>query len=156
MEATPGLVEMLDADHELQSRLLEEMSVRFRLRVLLLPVLTSQLIAHLAAERSALHPVANEVGCDHDLLTESAAEHRRMDGLLDQLGKVEPSGFEFDQHLHELAELHASHLKHTSTLANDVSELVSATRLPAISAQFLATRSLWLAPKPGYQHVWEV
>ena len=156
MDATPGLVEMLDADHELQSRLLDEMRVRFRLRVLLLPVLTSQLIAHLAAERAALHPVANEVGCDHDLLTESAAEHRRIDGLLDQLGKVEPSSFEFDQHLHELSELHVSHLDHTSTLAGDVTELVSTSRLPSISAQFLSTRSLWLAPKPGYQHVWEV
>ncbi len=156
MDATPGLVEMLDADHELQSRLLDEMSVRFRLRVLLLPVLTSQLIAHLAAERAALHPVANEVGSDVDLLTESAAEHRRMDGVLDQLGKVEPSGFEFDQHLHELSELHASHLAHTATLSTDVSELVSASRLPGIAAQFLSTRALWLAPKPGYQHVWEV
>lgn len=150
------LAALLDSDHEVQHELMERMSVDYRSRVLLLPVLASLLIAHLAAERAAVHPVADEVGSDPDLLAASAEEHRKMDGMLHALFKAEPTGLEFDQELHELAGLHASHVQVTAQLATDVVELVSTSRLPGIGAHFLSTRALWLAPKPGYQHVWEI
>jgi hemerythrin superfamily protein len=144
------VIELIMDDHREVERLFDALKERPEQRVLVLPQVSSLLIAHSRAEESEVYPVARDEAGEPDEVAHSQEEHAQAEALLERLQRLDPEGAEFEESLSELVDAVGHHVREeeTSVLPRIRSGL-SADRLSQFGRAFAASRQQHLGDLPG-------
>lgn len=150
MTARQDVVDLIEKDHREVERLFEAMKTNPDQRPLLLPVVTSLLVAHSRAEESEVYPAARDEAGETEEVAHSQEEHEEAEALLERLKDTDPSAPDYDQLLQELIDSVTHHVQEEeSTVLPGMRERLSDERRQELGDAFLAARSEHLGDEPG-------
>ncbi|MGD7707567.1 hemerythrin domain-containing protein [Propionibacteriaceae bacterium Y2011] len=146
----PDVVDLITADHREVERLFDELKAKPDQRALLLPEVSSLLIAHSRAEEADVYPVAREEAGESDQVAHSQEEHEQAEALLAALGKLDPSAAEFDTKLEELISAVTHHVEEEEAeVLPGIRERLNEHRRAELAKAFVRTRTEHLGDRPG-------
>ncbi|MDQ3480671.1 MAG: hemerythrin domain-containing protein, partial [Actinomycetota bacterium] len=96
------VVDLIMADHREVERLFDKMRADPESRPMLLPTVTTLLIAHSRAEESEVYPAARDEAGETDEVAHSQEEHAAAEELLVKLKQMDVNSADFDSTLDEL------------------------------------------------------
>lgn len=144
------VVDLIEQDHREVERLFEAMQSDPSQRPLLLPVLTSLLVAHSRAEESEVYPAARDEAGESEEVAHSQEEHREAEELLERLATIDPETKEFEDALHEVIDAVTHHVEdEESTVLPGMRERLSDERRHELAEAFAAARAEHLGDSPG-------
>lgn len=144
------VVDLIMDDHRRMEQLFEEMRTDPDKRAMLLPMVSSMLIAHSRAEESEVYPVAREEGGQEDDVEHGQEEHLHAEQLLEALQAIDPYDAAFVPALEEFVEAVLHHVdEEEESLLPGMREELSAERLGELAEAFLRSRSEHLGTPAG-------
>jgi hemerythrin superfamily protein len=150
MTAGNDVVDLIEQDHREVERLFEELKANPDKRALLVPVLTSLLVAHSRAEEAEVYPVARDEAGEVEEVAHSQEEHEEAEQLLEQLAAADPSSPGFDDTLQELIDSVTHHVEEEErTVLPGMRRNLSEDRLRELGDAFAEARAEHLGDQPG-------
>lgn len=150
MAENRDVVDLIEEDHREVERLFGELTNTPEKRRLLLPVLTSLLVAHSRAEEAEVYPVARDEAGEVDEVAHSQEEHEEAERLLQELAETDPASGDFEQKLHDLVAAVTHHVnEEESTVLPGMRQRLSDDRRRELGEAFVRTREAYLGEKPG-------
>ncbi len=150
MTVDNDVVDLIEQDHREVERLFEELKANPDKRALLVPVLTSLLVAHSRAEESEVYPAARDEAGETEEVAHSQEEHEEAERLLERLAAADPSGPDFDGILQELIDSVTHHVEEEeSTVLPGMRQNLSQDRLRELGEAFAEVRAEHLGDQPG-------
>lgn len=150
MPTYDDVVDLIERDHREVERLFAEIADHPETRALLVPVLTSLLIAHSRAEESEVYPVARDEAGEVEEVAHSQEEHEEAERLLEQLAAIDPASAEFDAKLHEVVDSVSHHVdEEESTVLPGMRQRLSDERRRELGEAFARARADHLGDQPG-------
>ncbi|NED96556.1 hemerythrin domain-containing protein [Phytoactinopolyspora alkaliphila] len=150
MGESQDVVDLIEQDHREVERIFETMKEQPRQRRLLLPIVTSLLVAHSRAEEAEVYPVARDEAGETDEVAHSQEEHREAEELLARLAQTDPDAPDFESVLQEVVDSVTHHVEEEeSTVLPGMRERLSDERRRELGAAFLAARAEHLGEQPG-------
>ncbi|NEE01461.1 hemerythrin domain-containing protein [Phytoactinopolyspora halotolerans] len=144
------VVELITQDHREVERLFELMKEHPEQRPLLLPVMTSLLMAHSRAEEMHVYPAAQQEAGENDEIAHSQEEHQEAEQMLERLQHVDPMSSDFDRLLSELVNAVNEHVQEEeNTVLPGMRERLSDERRDELADAFVAARTEHLGARPG-------
>ncbi len=144
------VVQLIMDDHREVERLFEELRTKRTDRPLLLPQLTSLLIAHSRAEESEVYPAARDEAGETDEVAHSQEEHEEADAMLEELAGLAVDSAEFDRKLDELIKAVTHHVEEEeSSVLPGIRQRLSAERKDELARAFSEAREQHLGDRPG-------
>jgi len=144
------VVQLIMDDHREVERLFQALRTQKDDRPLLLPQLTSLLIAHSRAEESEVYPAARDEAGETDEVAHSQEEHAEADAMLEEIAALDPGTEAFEQKLEELIEAVTHHVEEEETkVLPGMRERLSAERRDELAQAFSEARTQHLGDRPG-------
>ena len=144
------VVDMIMDDHREVERLFDRLMQEPESRALVLPVVTSLLIAHSRAEESEVYPAARDEAGEAEDVEHSQAEHVEAEELLQKLAGMEPGDAGFESALQELIDAVKHHVEEEeSSVLPGLRQKLSAERLAELGEAFAEQRAEHLGDEPG-------
>jgi hemerythrin superfamily protein len=150
MNEQQDVIDLIERDHREVERIFETMKEQPRQRRLLLPVVTSLLVAHSRAEEAEVYPVARDEAGETEEVAHSQEEHREAEELLARLSQTDPDASEFESLLQEVVDTVSHHVQEEeSSVLPGMRERLSDERRRELGVAFLAARAEHLGEQPG-------
>lgn len=150
MPASQDVVDLIEQDHREVERIFEAMKSDPEQRALLLPVVTSLLVAHSRAEEAEVYPVARDEAGEAEEVAHSQEEHQEAEQLLERLAGTDPQSPDFEEVLQEVVDSVTHHVEEEeSTVLPGMRERLSDERRRELGEAFLAARAEHLGEQPG-------
>lgn len=144
------VVDLIEQDHREVERIFETMKEQPRQRRLLLPIVTSLLVAHSRAEEAEVYPVARDEAGEADEVAHSQEEHREAEELLARLTETDPEAPDFERLLQQVVDSVAHHVEEEeNAVLPGMRERLSDERRRELGAAFLAARAEHVGELPG-------
>lgn len=144
------VVDLIMADHREVERLFDKMREDPESRPMLLPTVSTLLIAHSRAEESEVYPAARDEAGETDEVAHSQEEHAAAEELMIKLQKMEFSSPDFDSTLEELAEAVLHHVEEEEeSVLPGVRTSLSPARLAELGVAFVEARAEHMGDQPG-------
>jgi hemerythrin superfamily protein len=148
---TTDVVDLIMSDHREVERLFEELRSAPEKRPLLVPVLTSVLLAHSRAEESLVYPAAKAEAGEDQEVAHSQHEHAEAEQLLARLADTDPESDRFEQVLGELVDAVTHHVQEEeSHVLPGMRERLDDERRAELGRAFAAARAEHLGDRPGH------
>jgi hypothetical protein len=144
------VVELIMNDHREVERLFERMKADPSQRPMLVPVVTTLLVAHSRAEEAEVYPVARDEAGIADDVAHSQEEHAEAEELLEKLKGLDHESEEFHSTLDDLIEAVTHHVEEEeSTVLPGMRDNLSDDRLQELADAFVAARAEHMGDRPG-------
>jgi hemerythrin superfamily protein len=144
------VVDLILADHREVERLFDELKNKPESRPLLLPTLSSLLIAHSRAEEAEVYPVARDEAGIADEVAHSQEEHVEAEEILLKLRQTDPDSDEFESTLNELVDAVTHHVEEEeSSVLPGIKSGLSDQRRAELADAFAEARADHLGEEPG-------
>ncbi len=144
------VVELITQDHREVERLFDELRTHPEKRALLVPVVSSLLIAHSRAEEAEVYPVARQEAGEQDEVAHSQEEHAEAEQLMERLAGLDPESDEFDTALEKLVEAVTHHVEEEeSNVLPGLRERLDEGRRAELGRAFASARAQHLGDRPG-------
>lgn len=144
------VVDLITQDHREVERLFDELRTHSEKRALLVPVLTSILIAHSRAEESEVYPVARQEADEADEVEHSQEEHAEAEQLLAHLATLDPGSGKFDDALREVIDAVTHHVEEEeSNVLPGMRQRLDERRREELGRAFAAARAKHMGDRPG-------
>jgi hemerythrin superfamily protein len=144
------VVDLIMDDHREVERLFDQMKSQPDQRPMLVPVVTTLLVAHSRAEESGVYPVARDEAGQADDVAHSQQEHAEAEQLLERLQSLDHSSAEFDSTLEELIEAVTHHVQEEeSSVLPGMRQNLTADRLAELGEAFVTVRATHMGDQPG-------
>jgi hemerythrin superfamily protein len=144
------VVDLIMADHREVERLFDELKNKPEARPLLLPTLSSLLIAHSRAEEAEVYPVARDEAGVADEVAHSQEEHVEAEEILLKLRKTDPDSDEFESTLDELVDAVTHHVEEEEeSVLPGIKSGLSDQRRAELADAFAEARAEHLGDEPG-------
>jgi hemerythrin superfamily protein len=146
----PDVVDLIMEDHREVERLFDRMKSDPGQRPMLVPVVTTLLIAHSRAEEAEVYPVARDEAGESDSVAHSQEEHAEAEELLERLAGLDHSSPEFDSTLQELMDAVLHHVEEEeSKVLPGMRTRLDDSRRAELGEAFLAARAASMGEQPG-------
>jgi hemerythrin superfamily protein len=144
------VVDLIMADHREVESLFERMKNDPSQRPMLVPVMSTLLIAHSRAEEAEVYPVArDEAGIAEDV-AHSQQEHAEAESLLEQLKTLDHDSEKFHDVLDELIDAVTHHVEEEeSSVLPGMRKNLSEERLAELGEAFVTARAEHMGERPG-------
>ncbi len=144
------VVDMIMQDHREVERLFQELKSAPDKRPLLVPTLTSLLVAHSRAEEAEVYPVARDEAGESEEVAHSQEEHAQAERLLAELLDCDYDSPQYDAKLREVVEAVTHHVEEEeSTVLPGMRERLSHTARMKLARQFARSRREHMGEVPG-------
>lgn len=144
------VVDLIMDDHREMERMFEEMRSDPDKRAMLLPMVSSVLIAHSRAEEAEVYPAAREESGQDEDVEHGQEEHLLAEQLLGELQAIDPYDAAFVPALEKFVEAVTHHVgEEEETLLPGMRTGLSAERRDELATAFLASRSAHLGTEAG-------
>ncbi|MEJ7706581.1 MAG: hemerythrin domain-containing protein [Nocardioidaceae bacterium] len=144
------VVDLIMADHREVERLFDKMREDPESRLLLLPTVSTLLIAHSRAEEAEVYPAARDEAGEHDEVAHSQEEHAEAEELLVKLKQMDFGSADFDSTLEELAEAVLHHVEEEEeSVLPGLRTSLSPERLQELGDAFVEARAEHMGDQPG-------
>jgi hemerythrin superfamily protein len=144
------VVDLIMQDHREVERLFALMQSEPAQRPMLVPVVTSLLVAHSRAEEAEVYPVAREEAGETEEVAHSQEEHAQAEEILERLKAADHSSAEFDRLLEELMEAVAHHVEEEeSKVLPGMRDRLDESRRAALAEAFITSRAEHMGDQPG-------
>lgn len=144
------VVDLIMSDHREVERLFERMKADPAERPMLVPVVTTLLIAHSRAEEAEVYTVARDEAGIADDVEHSQAEHAHAEQILERLRATDHNSPEFDEILGELMEAIEHHVEEEeSTVLPGMRSHLDQARLTELAEAFVTSRAEHMGDQPG-------
>ena len=144
------VVDLIMQDHREVERLFEQMKQEPDQRPMLVPVVTTLLVAHSRAEEAEVYPVARDEADEADEVAHSQEEHAKAEQLLQRLASTDHHASDFDTLLDELIKDVTHHVEEEeSAVLPGMRERLSDERRTELGEAFLAARAQHMGDQPG-------
>lgn len=144
------VVDLIMDDHRELERMFEELRSRPDRRAMLLPRVSSLLIAHSRAEEAEVYTVARDEAGEEDEVEHGQEEHLQAEQLLEQLQSMDPEGADFDSALGEFIHAVTHHIEEEEeSVLPGLRERLSPERRDEVAEAFVATRADHLGAEAG-------
>lgn len=144
------VVELIMQDHREVERLFEEMKASPDKRPMLVPVVTSLLIAHSRAEETEVYPVARDEAGAADDVAHSQEEHAEAEQILERLATTDHNDGEFDELLEKLMDAVSHHVEEEeSSVLPQMRERLTDARRTELGDAFVTARAKHMGDQPG-------
>ena len=145
-----NVVDLIMADHREVEKLFGRLKDEPDQRPMLVPVVTTLLIAHSRAEETEVYPVARDEAGQADNVAHSQEEHAEAEELLERLKVMDHHSEEFTSTLEELIAAVTHHVEEEeSSVLPGMRRNLSEERLQQHGAAFIATRAEHMGDQPG-------
>ncbi|MBA2446259.1 MAG: hemerythrin domain-containing protein [Nocardioidaceae bacterium] len=146
----PDVVDLIMADHREVERLFDKMREDPESRPMLLPTVTTLLIAHSRAEEAEVYPAARNEAGEADEVAHSQEEHAEAEELLVKLKQMDVSSADFDSTLDELIEAILHHVEEEEeSVLPGLRTSLSPERLKELGEAFVEARAEHMGEQPG-------
>jgi hemerythrin superfamily protein len=144
------VVDLIMQDHREVERLFEQMKSQPDQRPMLVPVVTSLLIAHSRAEEAEVYPVAREEAGETEEVEHSQEEHAEAEQILVRLKAADHNSAEFDDLLAELIDAVTHHVEEEeSKVLPGMRERLEESRRAELAEAFMTSRAEHMGDQPG-------
>lgn len=145
------VVELIMNDHREVERLFSLIKDDPSQRGMLVPVVTSLLVAHSRAEESEVYPVARDEAGETEEVAHSQEEHEEAERLLEQLAAITDSNSQrFEDVFAQVVESVTHHVKEEEeTVLPGMRQRLDEQRRRELGAAFMAVRAEHLGDEPG-------
>ncbi|MGH3508107.1 MAG: hemerythrin domain-containing protein [Nocardioidaceae bacterium] len=144
------VVELIMKDHREVERLFEEMKSSPETRPMLVPVVTTLLIAHSRAEESEVYPVARDEAGAAEVVAHSQEEHAEAEDILERLADTDHTSPDFDTLLEKLIDAVTHHVdEEESSVLPQVRDRLSEDRRAELAEAFVRARAEHMGDQPG-------
>ncbi len=144
------VVDLIMADHREVERLFDKMREDPESRPMLLPTVTTLLIAHSRAEESEVYPAARDEAGETDEVAHSQEEHAAAEELLVKLKQMDVNSADFDSTLDELIEAILHHVEEEEeSVLPGLRTSLSSERLQELGDAFVEARAEHMGDQPG-------
>lgn len=144
------VVNLIMQDHREVERLFDRMKTEPDQRPMLVPVVTTLLIAHSRAEEAEVYPVARDEGGLADDVAHSQEEHAEAEEILERLARVDHTSDAFTEALDELIEAVTHHVEEEeSSVLPGMRDNLSEERLAELGEAFIEARAEHMGEQPG-------
>jgi hemerythrin superfamily protein len=144
------VVDLIMADHREVESLFERMKSDPSQRPMLVPVMTTLLVAHSRAEEAEVYPVARDEAGIADDVAHSQQEHAEAEALLEQLKTLDHDSEKFHEVLDELIDAVTHHVEEEeSSVLPGMRSNLSESRLQELAEAFVDARAEHMGERPG-------
>ncbi len=144
------VVDLIMADHREVERIFDAMREDPDSRPLLLPTVTTLLIAHSRAEEAEVYPAARNEAGEADEVAHSQEEHAAAEELLVQLKNMSHTSTDFDSTLEDLIEAILHHVEEEEeSVLPGLRTSLSPERLAELAEAFIEARADHMGDQPG-------
>ncbi|MPZ52305.1 MAG: hemerythrin domain-containing protein [Acidimicrobiia bacterium] len=144
------VVDLIMEDHREVERLFEQMKTQPDQRPMLVPVVTTLLIAHSRAEESEVYPVARDEAGEAEEVAHSQEEHAEAEEILERLKATDHTAPEFDSVLGELIDAVTHHVEEEeSSVLPGMRDQLSEDRRAELGEAFMSSRAEHMGEQPG-------
>jgi len=144
------VVDLIMADHRQVEELFDRMQREPDQRPMLVPVVSTLLIAHSRAEEAEVYPVARDEAGESDDVAHSQEEHAQAEEILERLKRLDHQSPEFDSTLEELIEAITHHVQEEeSSVLPGMRKSLSTQRLTELGEAFIRSRADHMGDQPG-------
>ena len=117
---------------------------------MLVPVVSTLLIAHSRAEEAEVYPAARDEAGESDDVAHSQEEHAEAEELLERLAELDHSSAEFDSTLQELMDAVSHHVEEEeSKVLPGMRSRLDDSRRAELGEAFMASRAAYMGEQPG-------
>jgi hemerythrin superfamily protein len=142
------VIDLIMQDHREVERLFDQLDRHPARRPLLVPILSTLLIAHGRAEEEEIYPVAREAG-GTDEMTRSQKEHLTAEDLLVKLEQADAEDSAFDNVLTELADMVTAHFREEERqVLPAMRERLGEEQLASLAKAFIVSRDKHFGERP--------
>jgi hemerythrin superfamily protein len=147
---TKDVVDLIMADHREVESLFERMKNDRSQRPMLVPVMSTLLVAHSRAEEAEVYPVARDEAGIADDVAHSQQEHAEAEALLEQLKTLDHESEKFHEVLDELIDAVTHHVEEEeSSVLPGMRKNLPADRLAELGEAFMDARAEHMGDRPG-------
>ena len=144
------VVDLIMQDHREVERLFALLQTEPDQRPMLMPVVTSLLVAHSRAEEAEVYPVARTEAGETEEVAHSQEEHAQAEEILERLKAADHNSAEFDSLLNELMEAVLHHVEEEeSKVLPGMRERLDESRRAALAEAFITSRAEHMGDQPG-------
>jgi hemerythrin superfamily protein len=144
------VVDLIMQDHREVERLFDQMKAQPDQRPMLVPVVTSLLVAHSRAEETQVYPVARDEAGETEEVAHSQEEHAQAEQLLARLKAADHNSSEFDDLLAELIDAVSHHVEEEeSKVLPGLRDKLDDSRRAELAEAFIASRAEHMGDQPG-------
>jgi hemerythrin superfamily protein len=145
-----SVVDLILADHREVEGLFQRVRNDPSQRPMLVPVISTLLIAHSRAEEAEVYPVARDEAGIADDVAHSQEEHAEAEKLLEKLKGTDHDSEEFHSTLEELIDAVTHHVEEEeSTVLPGMRRNLSGARLQELGEAFVTARAEHMGDRPG-------
>jgi hemerythrin superfamily protein len=150
MPMSGDVVDLIMADHREVERLFDQMREQPDQRPMLVPVVSTLLVAHSRAEEAEVYPVARDEAGEKDEVAHSQEEHAQAEEIMERLSAVDHTSDEFDSLLEELIDAVSHHVEEEeSSVLPGMRERLSDQRRQELGEAFVRSRDRHMGEQPG-------
>ena len=144
------VIDLIMQDHREVERLFGLMQSQPDQRPMLVPVVTSLLIAHSRAEEAEVYPVARDEAGETEEVAHSQEEHAQAEEILERLKAADHTSADFDQLLTELINAVTHHVEEEeSKVLPGMRDQLDEARRASLGEAFIASRAEHMGDQPG-------
>lgn len=146
----PDVVDLIMQDHREVEKLFDRMKAEPDQRPMLVPVVSTLLVAHSRAEEAEVYPAARDEADEADDVAHSQEEHAQAEEIMERLKTLDHHSAEFDSTLAELIEAITHHVEEEeSSVLPGMRQALSVDRLQELGEAFLTARAEHMGEQPG-------